>query len=253
MLRISLGSLGDEYMPCSSTYIHLLLTIISLQLSASLFFLYSVLKVHACGGHVAFFSGISANCSLAVIPSRKSLAVRHSRAAAPPASQPLLSAFHVRGCSLFPDNPFRSRPASSAAGGGLNGGPVFFRKPQKATVGFNSLLPLSRHRSFLPDISPGFPPFGEVVGSSGLEPPTSRLSGVRSNHLSYEPIFRGRLWFAFPAYLFVLPALRSRPSAGNRCSQPFPFVRDMPRRQPLVEMNRIELSTPCLQGRCSPS
>jgi hypothetical protein len=26
-----------------------------------------------------------------------------------------------------------------------------------------------------------------VVGSSGLEPPTSRLSGVRSNRLSYEP------------------------------------------------------------------
>ena len=48
-----------------------------------------------------------------------------------------------------------------------------------------------------------------MVGSSGLEPPTSRLSGVRSNHLSYEPI--------------------------------------------MVEMNRIELSTPCLQSRCSPS
>ena len=30
-----------------------------------------------------------------------------------------------------------------------------------------------------------------MVGPSGLEPPTSRLSGVRSNHLSYEPI----LWF----------------------------------------------------------
>ena len=30
-----------------------------------------------------------------------------------------------------------------------------------------------------------------VVGSSGLEPPTSRLSGVRSNHLSYEPMFGG--------------------------------------------------------------
>ena len=28
-----------------------------------------------------------------------------------------------------------------------------------------------------------------MVGSRGLEPPTSRLSGVRSNHLSYEPIF----------------------------------------------------------------
>ena len=27
------------------------------------------------------------------------------------------------------------------------------------------------------------------MGSSGLEPPTSRLSGVRSNHLSYEPSF----------------------------------------------------------------
>ena len=53
-----------------------------------------------------------------------------------------------------------------------------------------------------------------LVGSSGLEPPTSRFSGVRSNHLSYEPIFRGRLWFAFPAYLFPccsLPAfLRPR-------------------------------------------
>ena len=28
---------------------------------------------------------------------------------------------------------------------------------------------------------------GALVGSSGLEPPTSRLSGVRSNLLSYEP------------------------------------------------------------------
>ena len=31
-------------------------------------------------------------------------------------------------------------------------------------------------------------PSHSLVGSSGLEPPTSRLSGVRSNHLSYEPI-----------------------------------------------------------------
>ena len=29
---------------------------------------------------------------------------------------------------------------------------------------------------------------GTVVGSSGLEPPTSRLSGARSNQLSYEPL-----------------------------------------------------------------
>ena len=28
-----------------------------------------------------------------------------------------------------------------------------------------------------------------LVGLGGLEPPTSRLSGVRSNHLSYKPSF----------------------------------------------------------------
>jgi hypothetical protein len=28
---------------------------------------------------------------------------------------------------------------------------------------------------------------GLLVGRGGLEPPTSRLSGVRSNHLSYRP------------------------------------------------------------------
>ena len=51
-----------------------------------------------------------------------------------------------------------------------------------------------------------------VVGTNGLEPSTSRLSGVRSNHLSYAP------------------------SSSL-----------------LVEMRRIELLTPCLQSRCSPS
>ena len=30
-------------------------------------------------------------------------------------------------------------------------------------------------------------PRRDVVGRGGLEPPTSRLSGVRSNHLSYRP------------------------------------------------------------------
>ena len=35
----------------------------------------------------------------------------------------------------------------------------------------------------------GLLPAQPVVGSNGLEPSTSRLSGVRSNHLSYEPMF----------------------------------------------------------------
>ena len=65
-------------------------------------------------------------------------------------------------------------------------------------------------------------PFRKVVGSSGLEPPTSRLSGARSNHLSYEP----KLWF-----------IRS-------LTVPF---------EPLVEISGIEPLTPCLQSRCSPS
>ncbi len=30
-----------------------------------------------------------------------------------------------------------------------------------------------------------------MVGLSGLEPPTSCLSGMRSNHLSYRPIYGG--------------------------------------------------------------
>ena len=62
--------------------------------------------------------------------------------------------------------------------------------------------------------------FRFMVGSSGLEPPTSRLSGARSNHLSYAPLW---LFLAVPLLI------------------------------PLVEMMGIEPMTPCLQGRCSPS
>ena len=52
-------------------------------------------------------------------------------------------------------------------------------------------------------------PYLLMVGLNRLELLTSRLSGVRSNQLSYRPI--------------------------------------------MVETRRIELLTPCLQGRCSPS
>ena len=79
----------------------------------------------------------------------------------------------------------------------------------------------SRHWSFLCLLSCSQE---SMVGLRGLEPPTSRLSGVRSNHLSYKPMSvfgDGRRSFVF--------------------------------RRPLVEMRRIELLTPCLQGRCSPS
>ena len=58
------------------------------------------------------------------------------------------------------------------------------------------------------------------MGLSGLEPPTSRLSGVRSNRLSYKP---------------------SQKYNSNK------------KLIAIVETKRFELSTPCLQGRCSPS
>ena len=46
----------------------------------------------------------------------------------------------------------------------------------------------------LPDgLKWAFPLWGILypMGLSGLEPPTSRLSGVRSNQLSYRPIYGG--------------------------------------------------------------
>ena len=63
----------------------------------------------------------------------------------------------------------------------------------------------------------------KLVGLNGLEPSTSRLSGGRSNLLSYKPIFfRGCL---------LARVLFSH----------------------LVEIIGIEPMTPCLQSRCSPS
>ena len=39
--------------------------------------------------------------------------------------------------------------------------------------------------------SENYDPLSPNMGLSGLEPPTSRLSGVRSNRLSYKPIESG--------------------------------------------------------------
>ena len=69
-------------------------------------------------------------------------------------------------------------------------------------------------RTLLFNFFAGFP---ALVGLSGLEPPTSRLSGVRSNRLSYKPIF-----FRLPgSHLFALIRLalyffrRTRRSRGG--------------------------------------
>ena len=113
-----------------------------------------------------------------------------------------------------------------------------------------------------------------MVGSSGLEPPTSRLSGVRSNHLSYEPMsaaellasclrpalfcasdfpplrVRTRFDFRLALYAFCLRLLVPR---AARFDSSLSFVRDLPPPQLVVEMNGFEPMTPCLQSRCSPS
>ena len=39
-----------------------------------------------------------------------------------------------------------------------------------------------------------------LVGLSGLEPPTSRLSGVRSNRLSYRPMGQMSDYSSFPTF-----------------------------------------------------
>ena len=57
--------------------------------------------------------------------------------------------------------------------------------------------------------------FRRLVGSSGLEPPTSRLSGARSNHLSYEPI-----QFFDVSRLLSLTAFAVGGDDGNRTHDP---------------------------------
>ena len=111
-----------------------------------------------------------------------------------------------------------------------------------------------------------------LVGTSGLEPPTSRLSGARSNLLSYEPptgldpcshLFQlgrgvitrstafGLPWFHQCGFAFcfldplcalfpsLLVLVRSRRSVFRFTS--------------VMEMMGFEPMTPCLQGRCSPN
>lgn len=83
---------------------------------------------------------------------------------------------------------FRSLPRPSSA-------PV----PRHPPCALPSLdLHRQTHLYLFPSVFPRFPPihlpsclFSSLVGLGGLEPPTLRLSGVRSNHLSYKPISSG--------------------------------------------------------------
>ncbi len=86
----------------------------------------------------------------------------------------------------------------------------------------NNKTPVGLSEPFLPGerLVPGSQASLNLLGLSGLEPPTSRLSGVRSNRLSYKP------------------------------SQKYNSSKKL---IAIVETKRFELSTPCLQGRCSPS
>ncbi len=104
-----------------------------------------------------------------------------------------------------------------------------------------------------------------MVGRGGLEPPTSRLSGVRSNHLSYRPTlnspceFNGRgkrIASAICGALgAILGAIRSatRPSGSRISSRNPAATQPIAKRLFMVERIGIEPMTPCLQSRCSPS
>ena len=86
------------------------------------------------------------------------------------------------------------------------------------------------------------------MGLSGLEPPTSRLSGVRSNRLSYKPISWFERWFPTLPFASRFRFLQS----GRLCISTSLCLPELPSAG-LVEMNGIEPMTPCLQSRCSPS
>ena len=60
-----------------------------------------------------------------------------------------------------------------------------------------------------------------MVGSNGIEPSTSRLSGVRSNHLSYEPILSRVLssssyFFCSSLYLLMCLFIKTHWKINNK-------------------------------------
>ena len=71
-----------------------------------------------------------------------------------------------------------------------------------------------------------------MVGLSGLEPPTSRLSGVRSNQLSYRPsiIFESSVF----AFLFLPEHSDEHSKLNAICHRysAFIFYEDVPNNNP---------------------
>ena len=91
-----------------------------------------------------------------------------------------------------------------------------------------------------------------VVGPSGLEPPTSRLSVVRSNQLSYGPVVVTSLvssvYFKKMLDIFLIhDEQRSGTNARRQAGVVEHSLRGV------VEISGLEPLTPCLQSRCSPS
>ena len=86
-------------------------------------------------------------------------------------------------------------------------------------------FPLARKLFAFPFVGAALP----LVGLDGLEPSTSRLSGVRSNHLSYKPIIHS-LGISF-APSFVVPS--GFEATTLRCASPsigrgnLPLVEDL--------------------------
>ena len=97
-----------------------------------------------------------------------------------------------------------------------------------------------------------------LVGLDGLEPSTSRLSGVRSSHLSYRPV---SLRLFSSVHLCCLrwdsePLTRLRRVVwllSTTHFQQFSLHDACIVDRKLVEMMGFEPMTPCLQGRCSPN
>ena len=99
-----------------------------------------------------------------------------------------------------------------------------------------------------------------MVGPSGLEPPTSRLSGARSNHLSYEPTSlpaTPSLSFnsieASPASPLLLSSSNRFTGFSSGRTRGYSIEYSRLLTPFMVEISGIEPLTPCLQSRCSPS